>query len=145
MTTASPIHMPPQVFGARAYLPDVLSVQCIGPIGDKRRQTEGATRMGFESRTVVRNDGEVDAELWKRVQSEVTRFKDRYGWNQNVAVVCDYDASKEDGRRWSKGDAHFNLIAALRYAVAHDPHAKVRFVASIALSQLGGWHHSKLG
>jgi hypothetical protein len=143
-TQAPPRHLPPTVHDARPYLPDVLGVQCFSPIGDRPRQREGTTDMGFERKTVVRHVGESDAALWQRVQHTVTHFKDRYGWNQPVAVVCDYDSTREQGMAQFENDGYMNLIAALRYAVGNSTDQRVRFVAGIALSQLNAWHRVPL-
>lgn len=140
MTTCPPIHMPPHVHDRRAdKLPDVLCIQCTGPIGTKPRDTDGATPMGYERRTVFRAAGETDNELWARVELVVKHFKDRYGWNQPVAVVCDYDMSVDDGERARQLDDWCDLQAALAWSAHHDRSPRVKAIAAIALAQLRGF------
>jgi len=132
--------MPPHVHGRRAdKLPDVLFVQCTGPIGSRPRDTDGATPMGYEGRTVFRAAGETDNELWARVELVVKAFKDRYGWNQPVAVVCDYDMTVDQGARARQRDDWFNLDAALAYSAHNDRSPRVRTIAAMALAQLRGF------
>lgn len=141
MTTVhTPIHMPPQVHDRRAdKLPDVLAVQCNGPVGTKPFDTDGTTEMGMEVRTLFRWSGESDDALWARVQLVVKAFKDRYGWNQPVHVVCNYDATVDDGARWRQLDDWRNLEAALAWSAHNDRSPRVRAIAVMALAQLRGY------
>lgn len=141
MTTVHPpIHMPPHVHDRRAdKLPDVLCIQCNGPVGTKPFDTDGTTPMSFERRTVFRWQGETDDALWQRVQLVVKAFKDRYGWNQPVHVVCDYDATVLDGESRRQADDLVNLDAALAWAAASDRSPRVRTIAAMALAQLRGY------
>lgn len=140
MTTVAPRHLPPHVHDRRNdQLPNVLIVQCNGPVGTKPRDTDGATPMGFERRTLFRTAGESDAELWARVELVVKHFKDSYGWNQPVHVVCDYDATVEQGERRRRADGLVNLEAALAWSAANDRSPRVKAIAAMALAQLRGF------
>lgn len=141
MTTVAPIHFPPTVHGARKHLPDVLTIQCIGPVEprSRHRDRDGKTPMGYERRTVYRDAGEHDAALWERVMVVVKHFKDQYGYAQDVCVLCDYDATVEHGMRDRAKDDWVNLRAALAYATAHDRSPRVQAIAAMALAQLNGY------
>ena len=141
MTAVAPIHFPPTVHGARKELPDVLTIQCVGPVEprSRNRDRDGKTPMGYERRTVCRETDETDASLWQRVMLIVKHFKDRYGYAQDVCVQCDYDSTVEQGKHDRAKDEWINLRAALAYASAHDRSPRVRAIAAIALVQLNGF------
>lgn len=127
-TPAPPIPTAPTVDYLRpGGLPDVLAVQCFGEVeGCRPHLRVGTTPMGYEQRTIVRDPGEADTHLWARVQAVVSHFKNLYGWQQRVNILCLYELTVEQGYASADADQRVNLNAALRYTISHTKSERVR-------------------
>lgn len=111
-----PAYLEPRVIGYRpGKLPDVFIVQCFGYNGSNPLDMEGRTKMGCERRTVYRYVCEADEDLLARVDVVAKAFKAKYGWNQSVSVIYDYEASAAHGQLWRTWDDLINLRAYYRH------------------------------
>ena len=107
-----PRYLEPRVIGDRPRkLPDVFTVICTGPLDDTPVEMIGRTPMGRQRCTVYRYVCEADEDLQARVDAVVRAFKARYGWNQRVSVIYQYEASAVLGQYWQTWDDLINLKA----------------------------------
>lgn len=132
-----PGYLEPHLIGYRpGKLPDVFTVVCTGPLDHTPIEMMGRTPMARQHCTVYRYVCEADEALQARVDAVVKAFKAKYGWNQRVSVIYQYEASAELGQYWQTWDDLVNLKAWAFFAKRNLKKAAHKRIADRALLEI---------
>lgn len=132
-----PAYLEPRRIGYRpGKLPDVFCISCRGPMDDTPVEMMGRTSTYPQRCTVYRYASETDEALQSRVDAVVKSFKAKYGWNQRVSVIYDYEASAAHGELWQSWDELINLEAWAAYAKQRLPRREDKEIALVALHEI---------